>query len=163
MVKWKGIVLILLIVVVSGLSGLLVSNQLTEAKTEISASSNYVNEEMGLSIAIPPSWNNNYVVKIISQNEDGFKSLVFTEKRYRFPLLQIALIPENHWGKYEKATYLSLGNKDGFVYGAILAPETFYLTDEKDKKKEVTFITEMLGDMQEILNNKEYTLLKKRN
>lgn len=143
-------------------SGLLVSNQLTEAKTNMSASSNYVNEGFGLSIGIPLSWNNNYVVKLVPKNEDGFKSLLFTEKRYQYPLLQIALIPENHWGKYEKATYFSLGNKDGYVYGAILTPETFYLTDGQGKKQEITFITEMLGDMQDILNKKEYTLLKKR-
>lgn len=127
----------------------------------MSASSNYVNEEFGLSMEIPLSWNNNYVVKLVPNNEDGFKSLVFTEKRYQYPLLQIALIPENHWGKYEKATYFPIGKKDGFVYGAILAPETFYLTDGKGKKQEVTFITEMLGDMQDVLNKKEDIFLKK--
>lgn len=97
---------------------------------------------------------------MLEKNEDGFKALLFSEKRYHYPILQIAVIPESEYNSYAKTLYSNLGKIDGFIYGAMVSPETLFLTDEQGNKQEVTYITDMISDIQESLRNNEYILKK---
>lgn len=157
MLRWRGTVPLLTAAVVLGI---LFSYQLTVAMVQASNLGTYENDEFGFTLKIPKSWSENYEVKVVEKNGDGYKALLFSEKRYHYPILQIAIIPESDYGSYAKTLYSYLGKQDGLVYGAMVSPETLFLTDEKGNKQEVTFITDMLSDIQETIRNKEYTLKK---
>lgn len=157
MFRWRGSVPLIIAAIVFGM---FFSYQITAAMVQASNLGTYENKELGLTLKIPKSWNNNYEVKVMKKNEDGFKSLLFSEKRYRYPILQIAIIPESNYGSYAKTLYPYLGKQDGLIYGAMVSPETLFLTDEQGNKQEVTYITDMLSDIQEFIHNKEYTIKK---
>lgn len=128
---------------------------------ETQSTKTYANEEFGFSLTVPPTWIDSYQVKGVAKNEDGYKALVFTEKRYHYPLLQIALIPESQWGSYEKTMYEPLGQMDGMIYGSLLPPETLFITNEKGEKQEISYVTEMIGDIKDSLDNKQYKICNK--
>lgn len=157
MFRWRGIVPLILAAV---MYGLFFSHTMAEEEVQPSKIETYENEEFGLTLKIPESWKNNYEVKVVEKNEDGFKALQFSEKRYRYPILQIALIPESEYNSYARTLYTNLGKIDGFIYGAMISPETLFLTDEQGNKQEVTYITDMISDIQESLRNNEYMLKK---
>jgi hypothetical protein len=157
MFRWRGTVPLLVAAVVFGL---FFSYQFAVAMVQASNLGTYENKELGFSLKVPKSWNDNYEVKVVEKNEDGYKALLFFEKRYHYPILQIAIIPESEYGSYAKTLYSNLGEQDGLIYGAMVSPETLFLTDKDGNKQEVTYITEMLSDIQEALRNKEYTIIK---
>lgn len=157
MLRWRGTVPLLIAAV---FFGILFSYQFAAALVQASNLGTYENEEFGLTLKIPKSWHDNYDVKVVEKNADGYKTLLFSEKRYHYPILQIAIIPESDYGSYAKTLYSYIGKQDGLIYGAMVSPETLFLTDERGNKQEVTYITDMLSDIQEAIRNKEYTIKK---
>ncbi|WCK52740.1 hypothetical protein PP175_15025 [Aneurinibacillus sp. Ricciae_BoGa-3] len=119
----------------------------------------YVCKKYSFTYQLPASWKKDYTVKDLPKNVDGFTGVAFYEKKYNYPLAEIVRIPVSVWADYEDSLYLKLGEKNGYVYAALMPSETLFVKNSKGQYIEVKSVSAMLNDTLHSFQNKEFMFI----
>jgi hypothetical protein len=122
-------------------------------------SSQYVCKKYNFTYQLPTSWKKDYMVKDLPKNVDGFTGVAFYEKKYNYPLAEIVRIPASVWPDYADSLYLKLGEKNGFVYAALMPSETLFIKNSKGQYIEVKSVSIMLNDTLQSFQKKQFVFI----